>query len=123
MSSNKEVIRSFIHAWSRLDANELADFFSDDGTYHNMPSKPVVGKRNIKLFIEKFIANWNSTSWDILTIVEDGDTVICERLDITRTSTGDVHLPCCGVFEMQDGKIHIWRDYFDLNTYMKGITP
>lgn len=43
MSINKEVIRSFIHPWSRLDANELADFFSENGTGHNMPSTYMKG--------------------------------------------------------------------------------
>jgi limonene-1,2-epoxide hydrolase len=28
-----------------------------------------------------------------------------------------VTLPCCGVFEMQGGKIKVWRDYFDLPTF------
>ena len=45
--------------------------------------------------------------------------VIVERLD--RTEVGDikVDLPCCGVFEMKEGKIKIWRDYFDMGTYTK----
>jgi limonene-1,2-epoxide hydrolase len=30
-----------------------------------------------------------------------------------------VDLPCCGVFEMTDGKIRVWRDYFDLGTYTR----
>ena len=32
-------------------------------------------------------------------------------------------LPCCGVFEMQGGKIKIWRDYFDLATYVRATMP
>ena len=46
------------------------------------------------------------------------------RLDIeTLLELGDryVELPCCGVFEMQAGKIKVWRDYFDLDTYMKAV--
>ena len=43
---------------------------------------------------------------------------IAERIDRTKTSLGAVDLPCTGVFEMKDGKIRVWRDYFDLNTFM-----
>jgi len=32
-----------------------------------------------------------------------------------------VNLPCCGVFEMQDGKIKVWRDYFDMGTYVSAL--
>jgi len=56
-----------------------------------------------------------------LNIAAVGDVVIAERLDRTRTSTGDVDLPCVGVFEMVDGKISIWRDYFDMATFTSAM--
>ena len=57
----------------------------------------------------------------VLNILGEGDLVIAERLDRTRTSLGDVDLPCTGVFEMEGGKIKVWRDYFDLNTFMSAM--
>jgi limonene-1,2-epoxide hydrolase len=30
-------------------------------------------------------------------------------------------LPCLGVFEMQDGKIRVWRDYFDLGSSLRAL--
>ena len=120
--SNSEIIQNFIGAWSRLDPDELAEYFTEDGTYHNMPTQPVVGKDNVKVFIENFLASWTQTDWEILNLVEQGDLVFCERIDKTRTTHGDVDLPCFGVFEMEDGKIQVWRDYFDLNTYTKAMS-
>ena len=35
--------------------------------------------------------------------------------DLTPEPTG------VGVFEMEDGKIKVWRDYFDLNTFMSAM--
>jgi len=32
-----------------------------------------------------------------------------------------IELPCCGVFELRDGKIGIWRDYFDMNSYVQAL--
>ena len=122
-SQNEAVIRDFINAWSRRDADELVSYFTDDGTYHNMPIGPVSGKEKLHGFIQAFMKDWTHTEWDILTLIGRGDVVIAERLD--RTSVGDisVDLPCCGVFQMQDGKIKEWRDYFDLATYTKAVTP
>ncbi len=37
---NEKIIREFIEAWSRLDAEELSGYFTEDGVYHNMPSGP-----------------------------------------------------------------------------------
>lgn len=121
MATNTEVIESFIRSWSQLDASLLASFFTEDGTYFNVPAKPVNGRTNVEQFIAGFIANWTETTWDILNITEQGDIVFCERLDRTKTTQGNVDLPCVGVFKMQDGKIHVWRDYFDMNTFIKAM--
>ena len=120
--NNIETIKNFIDAWSRLDPSELADFFTDEGSYHNMPMQAVVGKENVKTFIGNFLANWTQTQWEILNIVEQGDTVYCERIDKTKTTQGDVDLPCFGVFEMEGGKIRVWRDYFDLGTFTRAMS-
>lgn len=119
--SNKQTIRKFIDTWATLDPEKLADFFTEDGVYHNMPAAPVAGREKIKEFIGNFSSNWTATNWEVISIVEDGDIVVAERVD--RTDMGDKHvdLPCVGVFEMHDGKIRIWRDYFDLGTYMKAL--
>lgn len=119
MSDNVQTIKDFIAAWSNLDSDELVGYFSEDGIYYNMPTQPVQGKEQLKQFIGSFISNWTKTNWDTLNIIGEGDVVIAERLD--RTEVGDikVDLPCCGVFEMEEGKIKVWRDYFDMGTYTK----
>jgi limonene-1,2-epoxide hydrolase len=119
MSDNVQTIKDFIAAWSNLDSDELVGYFSEDGIYYNMPTQPVQGKEQLKQFIGSFISNWTKTNWDTLNIISKGDVVIAERLD--RTEVGDikVDLPCCGVFEMEEGKIKVWRDYFDMGTYTR----
>ena len=122
MSDNVQTIKDFIAAWSNLDSDELVGYFSEDGIYYNMPTQPVQGKEQLKQFIGSFISNWTKTNWDTLNIIGEGDVVIAERLD--RTEVGDikVDLPCCGVFEMEEGKIKVWRDYFDMGTYTKAFS-
>ena len=122
MSDNVQTIKDFIAAWSNLDSDELVGYFSEDGIYYNMPTQPVQGKEQLKQFIGSFISNWTKTNWDTLNIIGKGDVVIAERLD--RTEVGDikVDLPCCGVFEMEEGKIKVWRDYFDMGTYTKAFS-
>jgi limonene-1,2-epoxide hydrolase len=121
LGENERVIRDFIAAWSRLDAAELAGFFTEDGVYYNMPARPVEGRANVQAFIAGFAKDWSATEWEILHIVEKGDVVIAERMDRTRVGDKRVDLPCCGVFEMAGGKIKVWRDYFDLATYTRAL--
>ena len=51
-----------------------------------------------------------------------GDIVMVERLDKTIVAGSPVNLPCFGYFELFDGKITLWRDYFDLTTYTTALT-
>lgn len=117
MSENERIIREFIAAWSNLDPVELAGYFTEDGTYHNIPSGPVSGRENVQNMIAGFIRPWQSTDWEIISLVAEGDLVMVERLDKTVVAGKPVNLPCVGVFEMANGRIHYWRDYFDLSTY------
>ena len=117
MADNETVIRDFIAAWSRLDAAELGAYFAEDGVYYNMPMEPVSGRENVQNFIAAFLGGWTQTEWEVLNLLSAGDVVIAERLDRTVAGDKKVDLPCCGVFEMEDGKIKVWRDYFDMATY------
>jgi len=121
MTDNVAVIRDFIQAWSSLDADRLASYFTEDGTYFNIPTQPVSGRENVRNFIRAFLSTWTETRWDIVQILGAGDLVFAERVDRTKTTQGNVDLPCVGVFEMADGKIRVWRDYFDLATFMNAM--
>ncbi len=121
MSTNEQIIRDFIAAWSRLDADELVGYFTEDGIYHNIPIDPVQGTDALRGFIKAFLANWSKTDWEIVTLIVQGDTVVAERMDRTVADGKPVNLPCVGVFEMRDGKIAVWRDYFDMGTYANAL--
>jgi limonene-1,2-epoxide hydrolase len=122
MSQNSEIIREFIQVWSELDTDKLVSYFTSDGVYHNMPMGPVAGQDNLRKFIGEFLSAWTATDWELLNLVESGDIVIAERMDRTQVGDKRVDLPCCGVFEMRDGKIAVWRDYFDMQTYVSAMS-
>ena len=121
MQRNEQIVRDFIEAWSRLDADELAGFFTEDGVYHNMPIQPVKGRDNVRRLIQGFLSRWTQTDWEIRTLISAGNVVIAERVDRTRAGDKSVNLPCTGVFELEGGKIKEWRDYFDFASYQRAI--
>ena len=77
--TNEETIRDFIAAWSRLDPEELAGYFCEDGAYHNMPIGPVKGRKNVEEMIRGFISSWTETEWEILHLVARGEVALAER--------------------------------------------
>jgi limonene-1,2-epoxide hydrolase len=122
MSDNERIIRDFIATWPSLDVDKIVDFFTEDGIYYNMPIAPVAGREQLRGFIATFLKDWTKTNWDILNIAAAGDVVIAERVDHIYVGDKQIDLPCCGVFELENGKIKVWRDYFDLATYSRALT-
>jgi limonene-1,2-epoxide hydrolase len=122
MSDDADVIRRFIAAWSRIDIDELVGFLSEDVIYHNMPIAPVQGRDTVRQFLAGFAGDWAETQWDLLNLAVAGNVVFTERVDRTVTKGGkEIVLPCCGVFELEGGKIKVWRDYFDMATYTSAL--
>lgn len=122
MPTNEDIVREFIRTWSTLDPDRIVAFFADDGVYHNMPMAPVSGRAQLRGFIAGFVKNWTVTDWEIVNLVSAGPVVVAERMDRTKVGEKNVDLPCCGVFELEGGKIKVWRDYFDMATYTRALT-
>ena len=121
--SPETVVRDFCAAWSRLDLDEIMAFFTDDAVYHNMPGPPQVGKAAVRCGISRFLQSWSATQWDVLHVAANGKIVFAERLDRTDAGGKHVDLPCTGVFELDGALIRIWRDYFDMGTYARAMSP
>jgi limonene-1,2-epoxide hydrolase len=119
----EQLVADFCAAWARHDPDELVTYFAPDAVYHNMPSAPVTGREAIRASIARFAGAWQEVEFRLLGIASNGPTVFTERLDVIRTATGAVDLPVAGVFEVHDDLITYWRDYFDLETFRKGLSP
>lgn len=63
--------------------------------------------------------------WDVKIhrIVTDGTSVLTERTDAIIIGPFQAHFWVCGVFEVRDGRITLWRDYFDLFDRASLIRP
>ncbi|MCW2625023.1 limonene-1,2-epoxide hydrolase family protein, partial [Mycobacterium sp.] len=53
----------------------------------------------------------------VINIAANGPVVLTERVDVFRLSDKSFELPVMGAFEVSDGKIKAWRDYFDMNQF------
>ena len=53
--------------------------------------------------------------------VANGNLVMNERTDTLTMGDKTVALPVMGAFEIADGKIKAWRDYFDMAQFQSGM--
>ena len=120
MESPIEVVRRFCGAWSEgMEADGLAAFFTDDAIYHNIPVAPVRGREaianNFATFIRPGPPGVENLDLRIINNAADGPVVMTERVDVFKLPGTSFELPVMGTFEITDGKINAWRDYFDMN--------
>jgi limonene-1,2-epoxide hydrolase len=115
--SADELVTEFCKLWASPDPEQLAGYFTDDAIYHNIPMDPVQGREAIKVFIAGFTAAFDGIDFQVHRQVSDGNLVMNERTDVMhRKDGGEIPLPVMGTFEVVDGKISAWRDYFDMAT-------
>jgi limonene-1,2-epoxide hydrolase len=116
--SPTDVVRRFCDTWSTGDVDAIVAYFTDDAVYHNIPMEAVTGTEAIRAFIDGFAGNIDKVEFRVDNIAANGNVVLTERVDIFTMPGKAIELPVMGTFEVREGKIAAWRDYFDLNQFM-----
>jgi limonene-1,2-epoxide hydrolase len=121
MSDPIDLVRRFCDTWPTGDVDALMAFFADDAVYHNIPMEPANGVDAIRATIQGF-ATGSEIEFRILHIAAAGNVVLTERVDVFRIGEKNVELPVSGTFEIADGRITAWRDYFDLQQLLSQMS-
>ncbi|MEU7628952.1 limonene-1,2-epoxide hydrolase family protein [Nocardia sp. NPDC049220] len=116
MSTPDEVVRAMCRSWSDpdTDPDRISAYFAEDAVYQNIPMEPIVGRAAIRDFIAEFRTAFDAIHIDIHHQVAAGAVVMNERTDTLRGADRVTPLRVMGFFEVTDGAISIWRDYFDM---------
>jgi limonene-1,2-epoxide hydrolase len=118
-----EVVTAFCAAAAKRDYDAAFAHLSPEVEYQNMPLPPVFGHQGVRETLEALLALCTDSEWVVHRQVSAGSTVMNERTDRFELHGRWVDLPVAGVFEVQDEKIVLWRDYFDLPTIVDAMTP
>ncbi|MBM7046226.1 limonene-1,2-epoxide hydrolase family protein [Rhizobium lusitanum] len=114
MPSNIDTVRDFIALWNVGDPDAILAMMAPDCIYHNMPWDPLVGHAAIRQGLATFMRNASEIDWRVYHIAQGGNGVVMtERLDRFLIKGKWWEFPVMGIFELQDGRITHWRDYFD----------
>jgi limonene-1,2-epoxide hydrolase len=113
-----QIVQAFMDAMAVKDYNTALKYVADHCEYDNVPMGKVTGPAGVRAVLEPFFAPTIENVFVIKRELAEGKTVILERLDRHLLETGWVELPVTGIFEVENGKITLYRDYFDLATIM-----
>jgi len=110
----ERVVREVCSALEKHDAEAFRPLLTEDVIYHNIPIEPAVGIDAAITFLAGFFAMFESTAIEILNLAVRGNVVLTERVDTFTFGGKAAPLPVMGAFEIRDGRICAWRDYFDM---------
>jgi limonene-1,2-epoxide hydrolase len=112
--SAAEVVREFCAAIDRKDLDAVEALMDEKIVYHNIGSEPAEG-RDASLAAVKFQFDmFDPINFRLRNLAADGDTVLTERVDEITANGVTAPVPVMGTFEVRDGRIVHWRDYFDM---------
>ncbi len=117
----EKIVADFCKSFERKNIDEIMSYFSDDAVYHNMPMEPARGKDAMRTTINSFLPGSDRIEFKILHTASNNNIVFNERMDMFDMGEKRVEVPVAGMFEVRGGKISLWRDYFDLQTYTKQL--
>jgi limonene-1,2-epoxide hydrolase len=111
--SPAEVVQTFLVALADGDFDTAFDLVDDDIVYQNVSLPTIRGKRWMAAGARKFAQRGLGFDVKIHRICETGTSVLTERTDAIMLGSYRSQFWVCGAFEVSDGKITLWRDYFD----------
>jgi limonene-1,2-epoxide hydrolase len=114
MASPSEVVQEFCSAFAAKDLKTIERLLDDQAVYHNVGLEPAVGKEASMASIKGFIDMAESLEFEIHHLAAEGDTVLTERTDTMTINGVAAPIAVMGAFEVRDGRIVAWRDYFDM---------
>lgn len=116
------VVKRYMDAMEKMDFDAGLAYVADDCEYINGPNPPARGPEGVRGELAPFFAPILENQFIIRRQAVAGNTVFIERLDRHRIKEGWFELPVTGVFEVKNGKIVYWREYFNLATVVDGMT-
>ena len=109
---NTRTVEGFLHALQDSDLEAAEAALDDNLVYENVGLPTIRGRaRAIKLFRQ--MEGRAGFEVKIHRIAADGAAVLTERTDALIFGPLRLQFWVCGVFEVHDGRITLWRDYFD----------
>jgi limonene-1,2-epoxide hydrolase len=118
----EEIVNEFMARIVRMDLDAACELVSDDVEYDNVPMGKVSGPDGIKSVLGQMVGMLDEVDWVIHRQVASGSLVMNERTDRFGLNGKWMDLPVAGVFEVHDGRITLWRDYFDMTTFTNQLT-
>jgi ketosteroid isomerase-like protein len=124
---NLEIIRGFADAYNEagIHSPRLDDFMAEDIEFHEPPEQPAPrvakGREEFRALFGEFDSAWAEHRSEIEEIQAiSADQVLCVSVERFKGRDGiELSAPSAGVFTLRDGKISVFRAFWDKKSALK----
>jgi limonene-1,2-epoxide hydrolase len=118
----KDVVAAFWDALYARDWPRIRSFFGPDSIYYDVPTGPTTaakGPDGIEARLRLGLEGLAGYEHERGVVVADGEHVVTEHAETWRWPSGEsVRLPFVSMQHVVDGRIVVWKDYWDYQTLM-----
>lgn len=112
-ATNIRTVEGFLNAMQDADYEAAEAALDDNLVYENVGLPTIHGRAGaMKLF--RRMEGRAGFEVKIHRVAADGAAVLTERTDALTFGPLRLQFWVCGVFEVHNGRITLWRDYFDM---------
>ncbi|MBV8964609.1 MAG: nuclear transport factor 2 family protein [Mycobacteriaceae bacterium] len=112
-------VETFLYAMRDKDFDAMDAALDDDLVYQNVGLPTIRGRARTMKFLRGLSRPNMGFDVKIHRIAAEGTAVLTERTDMLVFGPFQPQFWVCGVFEVRDGRITLWRDYFDFLDVVK----
>lgn len=108
------VVERFLEFLRAGDVDRAVALLAVDVEYENVGLPTVRGRERVRQLFRATLGRAESGfEAYVHAISADGPTVLTERTDVLKVRRLHIQIWVCGRFDVHDGQIVLWRDYFD----------
>ena len=121
-TSPTAVVERFLELLQAGEIDEAVEMLAVDVRYENVGLPTVHGRERVRRLFGRAMREPGAGFEAYLhAISTDGSSVLTERTDVLLMRRLRIQLWVCGRFDVQDGQIVLWRDYFDFANFTIGL--
>ncbi|WP_317928937.1 nuclear transport factor 2 family protein [Halioxenophilus sp. WMMB6] len=107
-------MRRFLGYWATREWGAMAEMFSEDCKYLNVPEKMALeGKEGVRQWLIKVFDHLTRIDVSVVNMVSQGEWILSERVDDHIVGNKHMKLPVMNATRVVDGKFAEFRDYYD----------
>ena len=116
-SDSALVVERALTALKARDFDTLEALLDDDVVYVNVGTPATRNRRSTMRVMR--LTRFVKLEVEVHRTTSNGATVLNERTDAIVIGPLRLQFWACGVFEVRDGRITLWRDYFDFYDFTR----